>query len=1317
MIEHLKRPAAVTAAGDIDVHITTAQHVQSWKKQKEFTGCDTHGPDFSHYMAGAHHPVIAEVDAALRSAPLEVGFMVDKWECITDAALPKQVDEIRAALMRFIGLMVPPFNINNKDMSRRIMSRGEELAILARAQGGSRKRRKASLMAFTWTIFQDILRQKKRAGYFCSNDATQCYDRIAHNVGMLSVRRIGVPWSALRSMFGTLQNAVHYVKTGYGVSTRTLRREGKNETGRQPLQGAVQGNGAGPTIWVSISTVLLDILETEGHGAFFRGAMTLLLMMMLALTFVDDCDLLKAAKDAETRAVEELADFQRMVDTWKGCLEVTGGTLGVPKSCWGLIDFIWTGDNWKYMNEAQAPGELTFLMQDGTRAPLQRKGPSEATKTLGIWMAMDGNQKAEAQFLRDETMKFADQYRTGGSIEKNAAWQGVTTTIMSTLKYPAAATQLTKKQWEWVCAPVFKAGLPKSGISRMFPRAVVFGPALYQGMGVMHPFHNQEIEHLQVIIEQVNLFNRAEDKKTTDPSGEAIQHSFEELRLEMGLPGQITDWRYKRIKDSVTNCWLKTVLKYCDRYKISLYDELPRLRPARKGDVNVMEAFYNKGTYTNSEYKKLNTYRLYLGVVYLSDFTTANGRHITVESTMGTRHDQRFHNYEWPRSPGTLKAEYHTLWNKAVQECFLNAYEPRQLTRRLGDWLVDPMEYSKWALREVTNELLERVEHGWKIYTCRTAARPNTNFTRTTRMYATLPVGSKIATVSKTAFANIVLFVSHSDHRTPRTVQHEAPTTLKQALEDLPELDKWAVETLFEKDNGAHVFQAITNGTCRAVSDGSKKEALDGKPKHGTSAFSLHGDDPNLMVWGQNRTPGHAEDIDSMRAELGGIEGILTVAEMLVRIYGNHGGKILIGLDAQAAQDPAEKKGDLWIGQAHYDMLMDVHQRLKNLQPIQVGFFHIKGHADKKNKEGRKLTWWEKMNIKMDRRAKAFLRDTQPLPNQRFTHGGWSFTIKGRRLTKYDKEDIYARIHDEDIQIYWMRKHNWEKKDFKAVNWVATKKAIKSLPMGKRRFVHKFATGHCAVGRMMLIRKEWKHSRCPGCGTDNETTTHVIQCPSVRARTQWLKSLASLKEWMEKNFTSPPLQRSILAYLTSWVDNAEPPPPGNSAKLRRALLEQDSIGWHQFILGYHTSQFAEIQHQYYLSINRENTGLRWTQALITKLLDVAWDMWQQRNNVLKKSPHELFIIDEVTAANDTIDAEFREGPRRLLTRDKHLIRSKRRVKALSLEQKQVWIVTVDLAREAYLAKQADKRSRTAQTNMQGERALMDGWLNGHTPAP
>ena len=87
--------------------------------------------------------------------------------------------------------------MNNKEFGRRLMEFCERYGLLADEQSGSRKDRRAAEVALQKVLTMDILRQKRRAGFLCSNDALQCYDRIVHNVAMLSMLSRGADPKAL----------------------------------------------------------------------------------------------------------------------------------------------------------------------------------------------------------------------------------------------------------------------------------------------------------------------------------------------------------------------------------------------------------------------------------------------------------------------------------------------------------------------------------------------------------------------------------------------------------------------------------------------------------------------------------------------------------------------------------------------------------------------------------------------------------------------------------------------------------------------------------------------------------------------------------------------------------------------------------------------------------------------------------------------------------------------------------------------------------------------------------------------------------------
>jgi hypothetical protein len=188
------------------------------------------------------------------------------------------------------------------------------------------------------------------------------------------------------------------------------------------------------------------------------------------------------------------------------------------------------------------PGTLSILDTTGTRVTLARHEPQIATETLGVWQAMDGNNKEQIAQLHKKMSEFAECIRTG-FLSKNDAWHSIQTTIMKTLEYSMIATTIQEKEWEYIMAPMLKVGLPRAGFARTFPRAVLYGPSLVQGLEVFHPWYHQEILHLLTIL------NHTEQKTIT---GQLLTTSFEQLRLELGTSGYLTDTSYKTVQKMVT---------------------------------------------------------------------------------------------------------------------------------------------------------------------------------------------------------------------------------------------------------------------------------------------------------------------------------------------------------------------------------------------------------------------------------------------------------------------------------------------------------------------------------------------------------------------------------------------------------------------------------------------------------------------------------------------------------------------------------------------------------------------------------------------
>jgi hypothetical protein len=58
------------------------------------------------------------------------------------------------------------------------------------------------------------------------------------------------------------------------------------------LQGVLQGNASGPTIWSVLSSVIFEILHDKGFGVEFCSTISKQLFLLVGFSYVDDCDLI-----------------------------------------------------------------------------------------------------------------------------------------------------------------------------------------------------------------------------------------------------------------------------------------------------------------------------------------------------------------------------------------------------------------------------------------------------------------------------------------------------------------------------------------------------------------------------------------------------------------------------------------------------------------------------------------------------------------------------------------------------------------------------------------------------------------------------------------------------------------------------------------------------------------------------------------------------------------------------------------------------------------------------------------------------------------
>lgn len=356
---------------------------------KEYTSSGGSTLHFGHMKAAASSEFLSKFESSIAQIPYSTGYSPSLWQKGTIVMIQKKAKVDLVSKLLTLVLTSADFNHNNKILGRRTLHHAEQHQLLAKEQYGSRKHKRAIEHALHKRLTYDIMRQTRINGALCSNDAMSCYDRILHAVASLAYQRLGVPLPSIQCMLASIQNMKHNLRTSYGNSMWCI--SSKNTL--IPYQGILQGNGAAPATWVVLSTPLLNMLCTAGHGGFFNCPISGKLSHYVAFAYVDNTDLVEFNLANPSITIDEVLDnLQEAINRWEGGLKTTGGAL-VPSKSWVYpisIQFDDEGD-WSYESLSDIDYTVTVKDHEDNTQEMPLEEAHVAKKTLGVFLAPDGN--------------------------------------------------------------------------------------------------------------------------------------------------------------------------------------------------------------------------------------------------------------------------------------------------------------------------------------------------------------------------------------------------------------------------------------------------------------------------------------------------------------------------------------------------------------------------------------------------------------------------------------------------------------------------------------------------------------------------------------------------------------------------------------------------------------------------------------------------------------------------------------------------------------------------------------------------------------
>jgi len=342
-----------------------------------------------------------------------------------------------------------------------------------------------------------------------------------------------------------------------------------------------------------------------------------------------------------------------------------------------------------------------------------------------------------------------------------------------------------------------------------------------------------------------------------------------------------------------------------------------------------------------------------------------------------------------------------------------------------------------------------------------------------------------------------------------------------------------------------------------------------------------------------------------------------------------------------------------------------------------IQYQHIKGHQDTSHPTVLSRAAW--LNIEANLLAKERITPQHQGPlGFRIPYEPWHLEIAGKRSVKNPKQDIRKALNGPPARAYWKGKMPNLSPGLEELDLCAMERAMQEAPAYKRRWVSKQITGQFAHGKNMLRRGQRSTAQCPRCNKQVEDKQHIIRCPTQSARQQWTTSLNKLKQWLRAQGTEPEVRETLLSNLEAWSNDTLPEPSTASTPLRD---EQTKIGWDRLLDGWLSQYWRSQQEKSWSQVRSRKSSRRWTSALIKKLWDISWDMWDHRNQELHSGGIEHQQILHL-AVDDQIHQAYEGGAQQLPRDALHLIQTpKATVLQYPLELKQLWLESVHVAQK------------------------------------
>jgi hypothetical protein len=482
---------------------------------------------------------------------------------------------------------------------------------------GSIPGRTAHEALLTLQLVYDNTRLMKQPTASLFNDAAGCYDRIRPLLSYLSMIRVGCPHGIAYCHSLTQREMKHYVKTSRGTSTGNIQWSAatttslSNQHGITTISGNIggigQGGGGSPVGWLAVLIVMIHTYSKFASGVPMTDPMGIYTLTLFLISYVDDNTLVQRYRQDQTME-SILSHLQYCLKRWHNILRITGGDLALAKCTFSLMKWTWKGIEPTLETIQSAPGNISI---DGTA--ITQLEPDKGTRVLGVRMAMNGSFKDELEYQISQSVNMGLKlYKSW--LSPIDAFMVYETRFRPALEYPLMITTFSKSQLDKIQKPFVHLLLPKIGLNRHMPRAVIYGPMFWGGLGLVKLEEQQIIRHFSAF--QGHL-------RRQDNIALSIRIQIMLQKLEVGCGTLFFNTDPANYPYATMNTRLGYLWQQCHRFsiKISLHHNWEPSGTSGTSDtiMDHLIGLFQTNKNRTKLLKRLNACRLYLKLLWVSD--------------------------------------------------------------------------------------------------------------------------------------------------------------------------------------------------------------------------------------------------------------------------------------------------------------------------------------------------------------------------------------------------------------------------------------------------------------------------------------------------------------------------------------------------------------------------------------------------------------------------------------------------------------------------------------------------------------------------